>query len=158
MALLGIVSNMIKFHTVSCTWSSGWRQLPLLLISPAGLKVSDRCSMNDRGSNTEGRAEEVVIIDRPLLLWALGEFVLCPLVPYAPLHSFLTEQLSQHFETATLKRRAQVYHTNEHSLALSFSIYLSLSLLSLTSGNRRGKTWVKSLLSGKCTSASSLIA
>lgn len=72
--------------------------------------------------------EEVVRIDRPLLLWVLGEFFLCLLAPSAPLHSFLpSEQPSQHFETVTLKG-GHKFTTQTGTLPLFF--YLPLSALS----------------------------
>lgn len=81
--------------------------------------MSDR-QWPDGGSNNESRAEEVDIIDQPLLLWALGEFVLCP---FAPLHSFFPpEEPSQHFETETLKG-GHKFTTQTSTLAL----YLCLS-------------------------------
>lgn len=116
----GLVGDSVQpgqLENVELYLNLGLTSTPILLITPAGLKVSQRCSKPDRGSNNEGRAEEVVIIDHPHLLWALGEFVLCP--PSAPLHYFLpSEQPGQHFETATL-REGHKFSSQTRSLYLS---------------------------------------
>lgn len=117
-----ILSNLISLNTVSCTQTSGCHQLPHLLISPVGLKVSDRCSKSDRGRNKNSRVEEVLRIDLPLLLWALAEFALssCPLCTSSLFPSLRTALPA--LWGCNSKRRAPVYYTNKRSPSFSISI------------------------------------
>lgn len=105
------------------------------------------------GSNNKGSMKEGGH-NWPTLFFSesgMVEVVPCPLAPSAALYSFLLlwEQPSQHFETATFKKGEHKFTSQTSPL----SVCLSVSPLSLTFWNKRNKTWVKSLLSGKCTPA-----